>query len=44
MQKIADRYEIRNVSQVKAWVKKFKEVDQLKPLIAFHLRVLERKV
>ena len=26
MQKIADQYEIRNVSQVKAWVKKYKEV------------------
>ena len=29
MQKIADRYEIRNVSQVKAWVKKFKEVGSI---------------
>lgn len=27
MQKIADRYDIRHVSQVKAWVKKFKEVE-----------------
>ncbi|CAM3590053.1 Transposase [Marinicrinis lubricantis] len=29
MQKIADKYEIRNVSQVKAWVKKFKEVKSI---------------
>jgi transposase len=29
MQKIADRYEIRNVSQVKAWVKKFKELESI---------------
>lgn len=29
MQKIADRYEIHNVSQVKAWVKKFKEVGSI---------------
>lgn len=26
---IADRYEIRNVSQVKAWVKKYKEVGSI---------------
>lgn len=29
MQKIADQYEIRNVSQVKAWVKKFKEMESI---------------
>jgi len=29
MQKIADRYEVRNVSQVKAWVKKYKEVGSI---------------
>ena len=29
MQKIADRYGIRNVSQVKAWVKKYKEVGSI---------------
>lgn len=29
MQQIADRYEIRNVSQVKAWVKKYKEVGSI---------------
>lgn len=29
IQKIADSYEIRNVSQVKAWVKKFKEVESI---------------
>lgn len=29
MQKIADRYEIRNVSQVKALVKKYKEVGSI---------------
>ncbi|MEE3807219.1 hypothetical protein V2H29_09670 [Lysinibacillus fusiformis] len=29
MQKIAEKYEIRNVSQVKAWVRKFKEVESI---------------
>jgi len=29
MQKIAERYEIRNVSQVKVWVRKFKEVESI---------------
>ncbi len=29
MQKIADRYDIRNVSQVKVWVKKFKEIGSI---------------
>ncbi|WMT28664.1 transposase [Bacillus aerius] len=29
MQKIADKYKIRNVSQVKAWVKKFQEVESI---------------
>lgn len=29
MQAIAKKYEIRNVSQVKAWVKKYKEVGSI---------------
>ncbi|GEK34524.1 helix-turn-helix domain-containing protein [Kurthia sibirica] len=29
MQKMADRYEIRNISQVKAWIKKYKEVGSI---------------
>ncbi|WP_426389499.1 transposase [Lysinibacillus sp. VIII_CA] len=29
MQKIAEKYEIRNVSQVKVWVRKFKEVESI---------------
>ncbi|QIC49610.1 transposase [Lysinibacillus sphaericus] len=29
MQKIAEKYEIRNVSQVKVWVRKFKEVGSI---------------
>ena len=29
MQTIANKYKIRNVSQVKAWVKKFREVESI---------------
>ncbi|MGE6600396.1 transposase [Lysinibacillus fusiformis] len=29
MQKIAEKYEIRNVSQVKVWVREFKEVESI---------------
>lgn len=29
MQVIATKYEIRNVSQVKTWVKKFKEIESI---------------
>lgn len=29
MQVIATKYEIRNVSQVKAWVEKFKEIESI---------------
>lgn len=29
MQKIAEKYEIRNVSQVKVWIRKLKEVESI---------------
>lgn len=32
MQKIAEKYEIRNVSQVKVWVREFKEVESIDAL------------
>lgn len=29
LQKVAEKYEIHNVSQVKVWVRKFKEVESI---------------
>ncbi|MEE3808689.1 transposase [Lysinibacillus fusiformis] len=29
MQKVVEKYEIRNVSQVKVWLRKFKEVESI---------------